>query len=122
MAQLPRPSQHLQEQLTGKQRAALRAESEALVKSKQLQRVQIGSKGVTLNVLQSIMDILLKHQFVRVKLGEGCGLERKQTAEQLALLLDAAVVGQVGFTITLYRQKGLHRPDSLAKPSSAAAA
>jgi hypothetical protein len=26
-------------------------------------------------------------------------------------------VGQVGFTITLYRQKGLPRPDSLEKPA-----
>jgi RNA-binding protein YhbY len=78
--------------------------------------VQIGNKGVTLNVLHSIMDILMKYEFVRVKLGEGCGLERKQTAARLAELLDAAVVGQVGFTITLYRQKGLPRPDSLMKP------
>jgi RNA-binding protein YhbY len=77
--------------------------------------VQIGNKGVTLNVLHSIMDILMKYEFVRVKLGEGCGLERKQTAVRLAELLDAAVVGQVGFTITLYRQKGLPRPDSLLK-------
>ena len=83
--------------------------------------MQVGSKGVTLNVLLTIMDILMRHEFVRVKLGEGCGLERKQTAEQLAQLLDAAVVGQVGFTITLYRQKGLPRPDSLAKPSASAA-
>lgn len=80
--------------------------------------MQVGAKGVTFNVLVTIMDALTKHEFVRVKLGEGSGLERKQTAEQLAQLLDAAVVGQVGFTITLYRQKGLPRPDSLLpKPS-----
>jgi RNA-binding protein YhbY len=116
MALLPRPSQYHQPQLTGKQRAALRAQAEQLAKAKTLQREQVGSKGVTLNVLNSIMDILMKYEFVRVKLGEGSGLERKQTAAQLAQLLDAAVVGQVGFTITLYREKGLPRPDTLAKP------
>lgn len=116
LAQLPQPSQHHQGQLSSKERATLRAQSEQLAKSKTLQRVQIGNKGVTLNVLHSIMDILMKYEFVRVKLGEGCGLERKQTAARLAELLDAAVVGQVGFTITLYRQKGLPRPDSLMKP------
>jgi RNA-binding protein YhbY len=115
MALLPLPSQYHQPQLTGKQRAALRAQAEQLAKAKTLQREQVGSKGVTLNVLNSIMDMLLKYEFVRVKLGEGSGLERKQTAAQLAQLLDAAVVGQVGFTITLYRQKGLPRPDTLAK-------
>lgn len=115
LARLPRPSQHHQPQLSGKQRAALRAQAEQLAKDKTLQREQVGSKGVTLNVLNSIMDMLMKYEFVRVKLGEGSGLERKQTAAQLALLLDAAVVGQVGFTITLYRQKGLPRPDTLAK-------
>jgi len=115
LASLPRPSQYHQAQLTGKERAALRSQSETLAKSKALQRVQVGGKGVTLNVLLTIMDILMKHEFVRVKLGEGCGLERKQTAEQLSQLLDAAVVGQVGFTITLYRQKGLPRPNSLTK-------
>jgi RNA-binding protein YhbY len=67
------------------------------------------------------MDVLMKHEFLRIKLGEGCGLERKQTAAMLAQLLDSAVVGQVGFTITLYRQKGLPRPDNLTKPSTAAA-
>jgi RNA-binding protein YhbY len=121
MARLPRPSQfHQTQQLTGKERAALRSQSEQLAKSKTLQRVQVGNKGVTQNVLISIADILMKHEFVRVKLGEGSGLERKQTAGQLAQLLDAAVVGQVGFTITLYRQKGLPRPDSLMKPGQQA--
>lgn len=117
LAALPRPSQHHQPQLSGKERAALRSQAEQLAKAKTLQRVQVGGKGITLNVLITIMDVLLKYEFVRVKLGEGCGLERKQTAAELAQLLDAAVVGQVGFTITLYRQKGLPRPDSLAKPA-----
>jgi RNA-binding protein YhbY len=49
-------------------------------------------------------------------LGEVSDLERKQTAARLAQLLDAAEVGQVGFTINLYREKGLPRPDTLAKP------
>eukprot|EP00882_Tetradesmus_deserticola_P022750 GHRQ01024696.1.p1 GENE.GHRQ01024696.1~~GHRQ01024696.1.p1 ORF type:complete len:157 (+),score=33.46 GHRQ01024696.1:240-710(+) len=68
------------------------------------------------------MDVLMKHEFLRIKLGDGCGLERKQTAALLAQLLDSAVVGQVGFTITLYRQKGLPRPDNLTKRSTAAQA
>lgn len=66
------------------------------------------------------MDVLMKHEFLRVKLGEGCGLERKETAQQLADLLDSAIVGQVGFTITLYRKQGLPRPDNLRKQAAKA--
>lgn len=109
------PSKQHQPQLTGKERAALRAYSETLAKDKKLQRLQVGAQGITNNVLMACLDILMKHEYLRVKLGEGCGLERKQTAALLADLLDAVVVGQVGFTITLYRKKGLPRPDNLTK-------
>ncbi|WIA11067.1 hypothetical protein OEZ85_011219 [Tetradesmus obliquus] len=106
--------------MTSKERAVLRAQSESLAKAKTLQRLIVGAQGITFNVLMAAMDVLMKHEFLRIKLGEGCGLERKQTAVMLGQLLDAAVVGQVGFTITLYRRKGLPRPDNLTKPQAAA--
>lgn len=112
--QLPKPSTAYQKHLTSKERATHRACSEILAKEKKLQRLQVGTQGITINVLRACMDVLMKHEYLRVKLGEGCGLDRKQTAALLADLLDAAVVGQVGFTITLYRTRGLPRPDNLA--------
>jgi hypothetical protein len=62
------------------------------------------------------MDILAKHQFVRVRLGEGSGLDRKQTADALERLLDCVCVHQIGFTITLWRQAGLPRPSNCPVP------
>eukprot|EP00775_Hariotina_reticulata_P009946 gene9946-10101_t len=109
------PSSKHQPQITSKERAALRAVSESLAKDKALQKVQVGAQGITYNVLLACMDVLMKHEFLRIKLGDGCGLERKATAGMLSEVLDCAVVGQIGFTITLYRKKGLPRPDNLQK-------
>jgi RNA-binding protein YhbY len=114
-AALPRPATRHQAPLSSKRRAELGAAAEGLARAKTLQRLQVGGKGVSLNTLHAAADALAKHEFLRVKLGEGCGLERRETAATLEQLLDAAVVRQVGFTITLYRQAGLPRPDSLAK-------
>lgn len=67
---------------------------------------------MTPTFLAAAMDVLQARQYVRVRLGDGCGLERSQAAGALATLLDAVCVHQVGFTITLYRQKGLPRPSN----------
>jgi hypothetical protein len=40
-------------QITSKERAALRAQSESLAKAKTLQRLQVGAQGITFNVLVS---------------------------------------------------------------------
>jgi RNA-binding protein YhbY len=58
-------------------------------------------------VLRAIAAPLASQQFVRVKLGAGSGVERKEAARQLAEALDCVCVHQVGFTVTLWRQKGL---------------
>jgi RNA-binding protein YhbY len=74
--------------------------------------VQVGQKGVTSTVLTSIVDALAGRQYVRVRLGEGCGLDRDATAAALGRLADAAVLQCVGFTVTLYRATGLPRPSN----------
>jgi RNA-binding protein YhbY len=50
---------------------------------------------VTPAVVAGVMDALVKRGFVRLKVGAG-GSERKALAAQLARLLDAEVVHQVG--------------------------
>lgn len=74
--------------------------------------LQVGQNGVTQNTLASAMDVLQKHEMVRVRLGEGSGLGRKGTAKALERLLDAVCIHQIGHTITLYRQKNLPRPSN----------
>lgn len=59
MARLPRPSQHHQPQLGGKQRAALRSQAEGLAKAKTLQRVQVGGVSVHITQCQVLLNLLL---------------------------------------------------------------
>lgn len=67
-----------------------------------LPSAQLGANGLTAPVLSSLMDVLGKRGFVRLRCGVG-GRERKALARRLEQLLDAAVVHDIGHTVTLYR-------------------
>jgi len=112
LADLPLPDVRHQLPLDLKDMKLLRTQANTAAKSKTLQNMTVGQNGVTVTVLSAIQDILIKHQFLRLRLGEGCGLDRKKTATQLEQLLDAVCVYQIGYTITLYRQQGLPRPSN----------
>ncbi len=121
---LPLPDVRYQRVLPMKERKQLRAKAETMAKQGRLLRCQIGQLGITEAFLRATSDMLQKHELVRVKLGEGCGLERKSAAKVLEKYLDAVCVHQIGFTVTLYRQQGLPRPSNtppLASGSSEAA-
>lgn len=112
------PSVRYQPRLPTKDRKQLRTQAETLAKDKKLINLQVGSQGITPNFMSACMDVLLKHEFVRLRLGEGCGYGRSDAKQQILSLLDCVAVHEVGFTITLYRQKGLPRPDSCPMPAS----
>lgn len=94
---------------------ALRAESEELAKRKTLSRIQVGAKGLTPSFVAAAASALsgAPGGLLRIKLGEGCGLERRSAAAAMERLLDAVCVKQVGFCVTLFREKGLPRQDNL---------
>jgi RNA-binding protein YhbY len=109
------PSVRRQPPLPRDRLKALRAESEELAKSKKLVRVQVGAKGLNAAVVASAADALAgaPSGLVRIRLGDGCGLERRSAAVAMERLLDAVCVKQVGFCVTLYRDKALPRPDNV---------
>jgi RNA-binding protein YhbY len=115
---LPLPSERYQQALPSKDKKARRAQAETLAKDKRLIKVQVGEKGITQNVVDSCLDVLMKHGFVRVKLGTGAGYERKEAQQQLEQLLDSVSVSAVGFTVTFYRQPGLPPPSNYKQGSS----
>ena len=43
------------------------------------------------------------HELVKVRVGQGCGLERKDVAEALATATDSSVAQILGRTILFYR-------------------
>lgn len=78
--------------------------------------VQVGSDGFTPPVIQAIVDALVEHELVKVKLGQSFTGERKQAARELAETTESDLTQVIGRVIVLFRPrpKGDHR--NVAKP------
>ena len=88
--------------MTGKERAALRAEAHHLTPL-----VHVGQHGLTPAVFQALDDALRTHELVKVQLGRTVEVPAKDAANALATEASAEVVQVIGRTATLYR----HNPE-----------
>lgn len=84
--------------LTGKQARYLRGLGHPLRPA-----VMIGRQELTDAVRTSLDESLTAHELVKVKIQEGCLLDRRDIAGQLAAATGAAVAQVLGKTILLYR-------------------
>ena len=82
--------------LTGKDRAALRAEAHHLTPL-----VHVGQYGLSPTVIRSLDDALRTHELVKVQLGRNADVAAKDAAAELAA---ATVIQVIGKTATLYRE------------------
>ena len=85
--------------LSGKDRAALRAEAHHLTAT-----VHVGQQGVTPTLIQSLDDALRTRELVKVQLGRQTELSAKEAAQRLAEATGSSVVQVIGKTLTLYRE------------------
>lgn len=85
--------------LTGKERAALRAEAHHLRPT-----VHIGHHGLTDALRSSLDDALRTHELVKVQLVKRADVSTKEAANELAVALGAEVVQVIGRTTSLYRE------------------
>jgi len=85
--------------LTGKDRAALRAEAHHLTPL-----VHVGQYGLSPTVIRSLDDALRTHELVKVQLGRNADVAAKDAAAELAAATDATVIQVIGKTATLYRE------------------
>lgn len=85
--------------MTGKDRAALRAEAHHL---KPL--VHVGHAGLTPALLSSLDDVLRTHELVKSQVAQAGELSARDAANQLADQMKAEVVQVIGRTFTLYRE------------------
>ena len=85
--------------MTGKERAALRAEAHHLDAT-----VHVGHQGLTPSLLASLDDALRTRELVKVKLAKQAEVKAKDAANALALATGAAVIQVIGSTTTLYRK------------------
>lgn len=86
--------------LTGKQKQYLKSEAVNLPAY-----VQIGKEGMTSAVIQSVEDVLLAGELVKVKINQNSDEDIRDTAGILAEKLDCEIVQIIGRNCILFKQK-----------------
>jgi RNA-binding protein len=92
--------------MTGKERAALRAEAHHLSPL-----VHVGHQGLTPTLFQSLDDALRTKELVKVQFARAVDVPAKDAANALATATASEVVQVIGKTATLYR----HNPELARK-------
>lgn len=96
--------------ITGKQRSYLKSLAHDIDPT-----VYIGKAGVTDNVIKEIDMCLEARELVKVKLQDGCVMEPKDVANDMAAKLGAEFVQAIGRRFTLYRQSKENKKIELPK-------
>ena len=65
--------------------------------------VMLGRDGISDNVVSSANVVLGAHELIKVKIGNGCLLDRKEAAETLATGTGSTVVQILGNTFLIFR-------------------
>jgi RNA-binding protein len=66
--------------------------------------VMIGKEELSEQVINATDAALEKHELIKVRLQEGCAMDRKEVAAELARLTSSAVAQILGKTFLLYRR------------------
>lgn len=85
--------------ITSKQRSFLRSMAHSIDPV-----AYLGKQGLTENVIKQIDVCLEARELVKVKLQEGCDLNAKEVANEVAEKLGAEFVQAIGHKFTLYRE------------------
>lgn len=86
--------------LTGKQKQYLKSQAVQLPAY-----VQIGKEGLTDTVIDSVKDVLLARELVKVKINQNSDEDIRGTADLLARDLDCEIVQIIGRNCVLFKQK-----------------
>lgn len=66
--------------------------------------VMLGRDGISDNVVKAAEAVLGAHELLKVKIGNGCPLERREAAAVIAGRTDAEVIQILGKTFLLFRE------------------
>ncbi len=66
--------------------------------------VMIGRDDITEQVMAAVEENLASKELIKIKIQEGCSLDRREVAVRIAEKSKASVVQILGKTILLYRQ------------------
>ncbi len=85
--------------MTGRERAAFRAEANALSPI-----FQIGKGDINENLVQSVAEALKKRELIKLSVLETAGMDAKAAAETLAKATEAEIIQCIGRKFVLYRE------------------
>ncbi len=66
--------------------------------------IQIGKEGITQGLLAATDMELLRHELIKIKIGNNSGLEKNDTARVLSETTGSSLVQLIGKTLILYRK------------------
>jgi len=101
---------HKKQMISSKQRSYLRGLAHDLTPT-----VYIGKGGLTENVIKELDIGLETRELVKVKIQESCELLPKETANNIADILNAEFVQTIGRKFTLYRESKENKQIELPK-------
>ena len=96
--------------LSGKQRSYLKKMAHELDPT-----VYSGKSGLTENIKKEMLTGFEARELVKVKIQEGCTLDPKEVANQLADELNAEFVQAIGRKFVLYRESKDHKKIELPR-------
>lgn len=97
--------------ISGKQRAALRADAHHLDAT-----LQVGQLGITDTFTQALDDALRARELVKVHLGRGAELSVREAAAMLSEATGSDVVQVIGRTASFYRHNPELQRDADGRP------
>lgn len=65
--------------------------------------MQVGKDGIDEGLVAALDQALTDHELVKIKIGEGAGLDRQEAADELAKQTHSEVAQVLGYTVLLYR-------------------
>jgi len=77
--------------------------------------VMLGREGITNNVISAAHAVLTAHELIKVKIGNGCLLERGEAAEAIAERTGSEVVQILGKTFLVFRANPDRNPEQKIK-------
>jgi len=84
--------------LTSKEKKYLKSLAHPLVPV-----VQLGKEGLSAQAIAAVDTELMRHELIKVKIGNNSGLEKEETAATLTASTGSHLVQVIGKTIILYR-------------------
>jgi len=66
--------------------------------------VMLGREGITDNVINAASAVLRAHELLKVKIGNGCLLEKQEAADAVAAGTGGVIVGMIGRTFLVFRE------------------